>query len=194
MLIRVGGLPRPDERVLDGDSLGQVAALLRERNAVDARLARLIQRPMTSGHLGEWIAANVFDIELEASAVAAGIDGRFRSGPMQGKTVNVKWYLKREGMLDTTESPVLDYYLVLSGPPSAAVSSRGSTRPWCIEAVYLFDARQLRSEQVMRGVKRGVDSSVIKRQWTAAEIYPSVANPQLTLTPQQAEKLKLFAL
>jgi hypothetical protein len=179
---------------VDEDSLAQAAALLRKRNAIDAELARLVQRPMTSGHLGEWIAAQVFDIELEASAVAAGIDGRFRSGPLQGRTVNIKWYLKREGLLDTTESSALGYYLVLTGPPSAAVSSRGATRPWCIEAVFLFDAQQLRSEQIMRGVKRGVASSVIKQQWTAAEIYPSSTNTQLTLTPQQAKQLKLFAL
>ena len=82
---------------------------------------------MTSGHLGEWIAAKVFGSELGASAVAAGIDGRFRSGPLQGRTVNIKWYLKSEGMLETTESAALGYYLVLSGPPSAAVSSRGTT-------------------------------------------------------------------
>jgi len=135
---------------MDEDSLARAGALLRERNMIDAELARLIQRPMTSGHRGEWIAARVFDIELEDSAVAAGIAGRFRSGPLQGKTVNIKWYLKREGLLDTTESTALDYYLVLSGPPSVAVSSRGTTRPWCIEAVFLFDARQLRSEQIMR--------------------------------------------
>jgi hypothetical protein len=114
---------------VEADSLARAAALLRERNAIDAELARLIDRPMTSGHLGEWIAAHVFDIELEASAVAAGIDGRFRSGPLQGWTVNIKWYLKREGLLDTTESAALDYYLVLTGPPSAAVSSRGTTGP-----------------------------------------------------------------
>jgi hypothetical protein len=149
---------------------------------------------MTSGHLGEWIAAQVFDIELDASAVAAGIDGRFRSGPLQGQTVNIKWYLKREGMLDITESAALDYYLVLTGPPSAAVSSRGTTRPWCINAVFLFDARQLRSEQIMRGVKRTVASSVTKQQWTAAEIYPSSTNAHLAVTSQQAEQLKLFAL
>lgn len=149
---------------------------------------------MTSGHLGEWVAARIFDIELEPSAVAAGIDGHFRSGPLQGQTVNVKWYLKREGLLDTSESTVLDYYLVLCGPQSAATSSRGTTRPWCIEAVFLFDARQLRSEQIMRGVKRGVASSVIKQQWIAAEIYPSPVNVALTITPQQANQLKLFAL
>jgi hypothetical protein len=129
----------------DMDSLARAAALLRERNAIDAELALFMRRPMTSGHLGEWIAAHVFDIELEASAVAAGIDVRFRSGPLQGRTVNIKWYLKREGVLDTTESTALDYYLVLTGPRSPAVSSRGASRPWCIEAVYLFEARQVRS-------------------------------------------------
>jgi hypothetical protein len=46
----------------------------------------------------------------------------------------------------------------------------------------------------MRGVKRGVASSVAKQQWAAAEIYPSPANARVTVTPQQAEQLKLFAL
>ncbi len=149
---------------------------------------------MTSGHLGEWIAAEIFDIELEPSAVAAGIDGRFRSGALQGRAVNVKWYLKREGVLDTTDSTALDYYLVLAGPPSAAGSSRGTARPWCIRAVYLFDARQLRAEQTARGVRQGVASSVIKQQWAAAEIYPSAANPQLSITSQQTAQLRQFDL
>ncbi len=172
-------------------SIARAAALLRERNAIDVELARLIHRPMTSGHLGEWIAAQVFDIELEASAVAVGIDGRFRCSPLPGSTVNIKWYLKREGVLDTTESTELDYYLILTGPPSPAVSSKDTTRPWCIEAVYLFEARQLRSEQVARGVKSGVASSIIRQQWEAAQIYPSATNPQLTVTPQQAEQVSI---
>ena len=184
---------RWDTPVVETDSLARAATLLRERNAIDVELARLIHRPMTSGHLGEWIAAQIFDIELEASAVAAGIDGRFRSDPLQGRTVNIKWYLKREGLLDTTEFTALDYYLVLTGPPSPAVSSRDTTRPWCIEAVYLFEARQLQAEQTVRGVKRGVASSVIKKQWKAAEIYPSATNPELAVTLQQAEQLRLFA-
>lgn len=82
---------RWDTPVVEMDSLAQAATLLRQRNAIDVELARLIHRPMTSGYLGEWIAAQIFDIELEASAVAAGIDGRFRSGPLQGRTVNIKW-------------------------------------------------------------------------------------------------------
>jgi hypothetical protein len=178
---------------VDADSLERAAALLHGRNAIDAELAALIDRPMTSGHLGEWIAAQIFNIELEASATAAGIDGRFRSGALQGRTVNIKWYLKLEGVLDTTDLAALDYYLVLTGPPSAAASSRGTTRPWCIQAVFLFDAQQLRSEQIRRGVKQGVASSVIKQQWAAAEIYPAATNPQLTVTSQQAELLRLFA-
>jgi hypothetical protein len=46
---------------VDEGSLAQAASLLRERNTIDAELAGLIQRPMTSGHLGEWIAAQVFE-------------------------------------------------------------------------------------------------------------------------------------
>jgi hypothetical protein len=70
---------------MDADSLARAAALLRDRNAIDAELAELIDRPMTSGHLGEWIAAQIFNIELEASAAAAGIDGRFHSGALRGR-------------------------------------------------------------------------------------------------------------
>ena len=120
-----GALPGGTLPAVDEGSLARAAALLRERNAIDAELARLIQRPMTSGHLGEWIAAQVFDIELEASAVAAGIDGRFRSGPLQGRTVNIKWYLKREGLLDTTESTRTR---LLPGSDRAAVSGSVLTR------------------------------------------------------------------
>ena len=145
---------------MTGGQVERIASLLRERNALDERIGAIIQRPMTSGHLGEWIAAQVFGIELAASAVEAGIDGRFRAEPLHGRTVNVKWYLKREGLLDVTESPVLDFYLVLTGPLSAALSSRGGLRPWCIAAVYLFDAKRLLDELRARGVKIGVASSV----------------------------------
>lgn len=83
---------------------------------------------------------------------------------------------------------------MLAGPPSGAVSSKGTTRPWCIQAVFLFDARQLRAEQIARGVRLGVASSVTKQQWAAAEIYPSGTKPWLALTPQQAEQLSQFGL
>ncbi|CAI7976822.1 hypothetical protein FRAHR75_290069 [Frankia sp. Hr75.2] len=68
--------------------LERIAGLLRQRNALDERIAAVIDRPMTAGHLGEWIAAHIFHVELEQSAVAAAIDGRFASGPLRGRTVN----------------------------------------------------------------------------------------------------------
>lgn len=175
------------------EDIHKIASLLCERNVIDEQIATVINRPMTAGHLGEWIAAQVFDIKLETSAVTAGIDGRFRSGPLQGCTVNVKWYLKREGLIDMTESPALGYYLILTGPTSAALSSRGGRRPWCIEAVYLFDAKQLLDEQQTRRVKSGIASSVRAAQWAAAEIYPCATNGALLVSPAQVELLQLFA-
>jgi hypothetical protein len=72
------------------DEVAQIARLLIERNAIDDAIAAIIARPVATGHLGEWIASQVFDIELEQSAVTAAIDGRFGSGPLQCDTVNVK--------------------------------------------------------------------------------------------------------
>ena len=69
--------------------LEELAELLRERNAIDARIGRLINRPMTAGHAGEWIASRILDIQLEPTAVAKAIDGRFRSGPLAGRSVNL---------------------------------------------------------------------------------------------------------
>lgn len=178
---------------MDDGPVARIAEILSRRNALDEQIAAIIQRPMTAGHLGEWIAARIFGIALEASAVAPGIDGRFKSGPLQGRTVNVKWYLKREGLLDLTDWETLDFYLVLAGPASAAVSSHGSTRPWCITSVYLFDAGQVRRELLARGVRIGTASSVKAAQWAAAEIYPRPHNPLLPVTPEQAQLLRLFA-
>jgi len=176
-----------------GVELEQVARLVRERNTLDEEIAGIIGRPVATGHLGEWIAARVFRIALEASAAAPGIDGRFTTGSLQGRTVNVKWYLKREGVLDVTESAAPDYYLVLAGPSSAAASSRGGTRPWCIASVHLFDAELLLGELRTRGVEIGVASSVRVAQWEAAEVYPRANNKMLPLEPEQAGRLRLFA-
>jgi hypothetical protein len=171
----------------------RIASLLRERNVLDEQIGAILQRPMTSGHLGEWIAAQVFGIELAASAVEAGIDGRFAAGPLERCSVNVKWYLKREGLVDLTESSVPDYYLVLAGPRSAPLSSRGGLRPWRIAAVHLFDVPRLLDEQRARGVKIGTASSVRVEQWDAAEIYPRATNPALSVSSEQAMRLRLFA-
>lgn len=75
---------------------------------------------MTAGHPDEWIASRIFDIALEESAANQGFDGRFRSGPLRQSTVDIKWYMKRTGLLDISEFPGLEYDLVLAGPPSSA--------------------------------------------------------------------------
>lgn len=124
-----------DAVVMNDEPIREIAGLLHQRNAIDDKIAALTNRTMTAGHLGEWIAARIFGIELERSAVTAAIDGRFTSGPLAGQSVNVKWYPKREGLLDVTKSEALDYYLVMTGPTAAARSSRGGTRPWYIESV-----------------------------------------------------------
>lgn len=176
---------------VNGD-LPRIADLLRQRNAIDAEIAAITGRPMASGHLGEWIAAQIFWIQLADSASRKGIDGWFGTGPLAGKAVNVKWFLKREGLLDITDAADLDYYLVLAGPASTATSSRGRTRPWCIVSVHLFDARELLQQQHARGVRIGVASSVRNAQWRAAEIYASGNNPILRLQSEQESSLALF--
>ena len=179
-------------QILHEPEIATIADLLRRRNQIDAGIARIIGRPMASGHLGEWIAAQVFNIALEDSAAAPAFDGRFLSGPLTGKTVNVKWYLKQEGLLDMTESAAVDFYLVLTGPRSAAVSSRSSMRPWRIDAVYLFDAADLLARQRDRQVKIGVATGVLKAQWEAAEIFPVSRNLQFPRMAEQFDLLRLF--
>ncbi|OBH52822.1 hypothetical protein [Mycobacterium sp. E2479] len=116
--------------------LAELAVLLRERNALDTRLGRLLDRPVNTGSIGEWIAARVFGIKLEAAANAAGYDGHFTGGVLGGRTVNVKAYTKLEGVLDINPNAPLDYYLVFTGTKGAPVSSRGTLRPFCIDAVF----------------------------------------------------------
>lgn len=182
-------MPEPQDR----RDLTAIADLLRRRNEIDADIAKVIGRPMTSGHLGEWIAARIFGIVLQDSAVNPAFDGRFGGGPLNGRTVNIKWYLKQEGLLDMTESTALDFYLVLTGPRAAAASSAPLTRPWRIDAAYLFDAAGLLAQQKDRSVKAGLASSVPQARWRAAEIFPSARNPLLCLTPDQQTLLRLFA-
>ena len=123
--------------------LEQLASLLAKRNAIDKEIAGLISRRALKGHVGEWIAQESFGVKLEESAAQKGFDGRFADGPLAGKTVNVKWYGKREGILDINPDGVPHCYLVMTGPKAAAMTSRGQTLPWVITEVFLFDAPAL---------------------------------------------------
>jgi len=186
------------------NDLQLLVGLLTERNAIDERIARLIGRPAITGHIGEYIAANILDITLVNSASNRSHDGHFSVGPLAGCTVNIKFYTKQESILDLPKDADLmpeslpDYYLVLTGAKLAAMSSRGTHRPLFIESIFLFDAKKLvhqlklRANKLGKNVKIGVATSVAKQFWDEAEIYPTQRNNLLVLTNEQKNLLTLF--
>lgn len=184
---------------MDADALQRLAALIVERNALDARIAAVIGRPALPGHIGEWLAAEVFDIELAASASRKAIDGRFRGAPQPGASVNIKLYGKREGILDLSEHDPPDFYLVLTGPLSQAVDSRGAHRPLRVDAIYLFKTEpflaEIRARAAARGrvARVGTATSVRKELWERAEVYPDPTNASLGLSSEQTAALAMFA-
>lgn len=172
--------------------LDKLADLIKARNAIDDQIAAIIDRPASIGHIGEFIASQVFGIVLEESAVCKGHDGCFADGPLAGKTVNVKFYGKREFLLDVNPDGIPDYYLVLTGPKATSMTSRGGVRPLVIESVYLFASRQLLDALHERGVKLGAATSVLQGLWEAAEVYPTPRSTALDLIPEQRQALALF--
>jgi hypothetical protein len=56
-----------------------------------------------------------------------------------------------------------------------------------------FDAKHLLTELRVRGVQTDTATSVRAGQWAAAEIYPHAGSTLLTVTPEQAALLQLFA-
>jgi len=175
------------------NELEALAALLRKRKQIDVEISEIINRPSIPQHLGEFIASKIFNIRLESSATAKGIDGVFIEGPLKGKTVNIKTYGKQEGILDITLKNLADYYLVLTGPKSPPATSRGESRPVVISYVYFFEMKDLVDKIGNRGVKIGVATSVAKSYWKEAEVYPKQTNRRLELTKEQIRFLKLFS-
>jgi hypothetical protein len=177
---------------LDTSALKRLSELLETRNGISRQITAVTGRPAQIGHLGEFIASQVFDIALESSAANKGFDGRFRSGLLAGRTVDVKWYAKKEGLVDLRLDSLPDYYLVFTGPPGPAATSRGEDRPWLIEAAYLFSARPLVDALRRRAVKIGVATSVAQEFWSEAQVYPTSSAGPLVLTREQCEAIALF--
>ena len=174
------------------NELQELASLIKARNAVENAIAAVIGRPAHPGHVGEFVASRIFDIELHESAVNKGNDGRFRNGPLAGKSVDIKRYSQHEGMLAIRDDALPDYYLVLTGPKDSQGTSRGTTQPWVVEYAFLFDAHDLVQRLKQRGVKLNVATSVRQELWREAEIYPSPNNPSLRLTEAQRSMLEMF--
>jgi hypothetical protein len=95
--------------------LDELTALIHERNSLEQRISAIIGRPASIGHLGEFIPSEVFGIRLAENANHKSIDGWFQRGPLAGRSVNVKWYAKHEGLLDMCVESGPDFYLVLAG-------------------------------------------------------------------------------
>ncbi len=178
---------------MNRQELQRLASMIKRRNAIDDEIATIIGRPSLSGHLGEYVAARIFGIRLSESAVTKGIDGHFAEGGLAGRSVNIKKYGLDQGVLDIRSDAVPDYYLVLTGPRSGAASSRGTTQPWVIASVFLFEGPILVKEIRERGLKIGVATSVRRHLWSEAEIYPLPKNPALLLNAEQRALIEMFA-
>ena len=171
----------------------RLADLISRRNQVNKEIADLIGRPALTGHIGEYIASRVFNIELESSAARKGIDGRFSEGALKGQTVNIKIYGKRESLLDISFENLADFYLVMTGPQSQSMTSKGATRPIVISNVYLFKMNEFLEELGKRGIKIGVATSVARKYWDSAEIFPHQINKEFILTKNQRQLLSSFS-
>ena len=175
------------------DDLVRLSNLLKDLNDLTAQIGSIINRPAQVGHLGEFIAAKIFDITLQESASAKSIDGYFNTGALAQRSVNIKWFLKNDGLMNLARRSPPDFYLVMTGEIVAPATSRGKIRPYVIKYVYLFDGQEIGEKLQSRGVKIGIASSVRKDDWRASEIYPRQINEQLLLTQQQLAMLKLFS-
>ncbi len=178
---------------MNRQELQRLASIIKRRNAIDDEIATIIGRPSLSGHLGEFVASRIFGIRLAESAVTKGIDGRFAEGGLVGRSVNIKKYGLDQGLLDIRSDAVPDYYLVLTGPRSGAGSSRGTTQPWVIASIFLFEGPVLVKDLRERGLKIGVATSVRRQLWNEAEIYPFPKNPTLSLNAEQRAMVAMFA-
>ena len=178
----------------DGSDLQRLAELIHARNANEAAITGIIGRPALLGHIGEFIASRIFDIELEKSATNPGSDGRFRSRPRAGESVDIKMYGRREGILDINPERLPSYYLVLAGPKSSAATSPGTGRPWGIKEAFLFRAAPLVARLLERGVKVGTATSVRTGEWDRARIFPACPGTPLELTEAQQDALRRFDL
>jgi hypothetical protein len=180
--------------------LSALAALLRQRARIDQQIAAILGRPVHPGHFGEFVASAIFGVKLAPSATQKAYDGTFRSGPLAGATVNVKFRSRHTDLLniaasaDRRDHP--DYYLALEGLTRPAGSTRGEHAPLCVAQAYVFESRPLLAALAKRGVVAHLQGRTInpgRAAWRAAMVYPEAHSPCLALTDAQRDALRLFA-
>ena len=173
------------------NALRELSDLLKEQNRIHKHISLIIQRPGFAGHLAEFIAANIFDIQLNENAAQKGMDGYFNSGILAGKTVDIKYHGKHEGSLNMKPAAYPDYYLVLAGPKTYAGSSRKKEGPFTIHFVFLLESEPLVNELRKRNAKIGIATGVRKAIWDECEIFPR-PNEKYLLTDNQISLLESY--
>lgn len=174
-------------------NLPRLAELLRARNTVESNIANLLQCDVDLSHIGEQIAASIFGIRLVPTLNPNGPAGIFTQSALLGKTVDIRWYPRREGFLNIHTDPAPDYTLVLAGPKLDPNEARALVNPWIISSAYLFHMPDLLATLRARGVRVGPRVSVNSHLWEQAEIFPVQRNPTLPLSNEQRQSLQLFA-
>lgn len=175
------------------ENLEQLAMAIRNKNAVDESIARITGRPAQIGHTAEYIASTIFGVKLEQSSKTKSVNRRFTTGALRGKSVDIKWYTRMEGLLVIDPDTPPDYYLVFTGPIGSSTSSRETMHPWLISSVYLFDVNELLGQLDMDRFKPGTATSIAKQLWQEAELYPEQKNDMLVLNAEQLRLLSLFS-
>lgn len=175
------------------NSLEELAGFIKQWNAIGSQISAVTGRPALPGHIAEFVAATIFDIELLQSASQKGIDGYFKGGSLTGKSVNIKFKAKNDGNMNLTLNGPPDVYLVLAGPRVPPISSRGTTQPWVIDSIFLFDSPALIQRLIDRKVKIGDSTSVVQELWRNAQVYPESTNETFELTTEQRHAVGLFA-
>ena len=169
--------------------LSDLSNLLKKSNDQGREISKLIgNKPMHTGRIGEFIAANIFKIKLHPNARTEGSDGIFRNFPPCKNTVNIKWYTRRESILSMKKDGVEpSYYLVMTGPEKRC---KEISRPLVIRSVFLFNTEELRKDLKVE-IKRNA-TSINKGLWEKARIYPANTNKTLILTSEEKGKLEMF--
>lgn len=140
------------------DELSDFADALRRRRSADEELSRLLGHPVERWNLCELVAARALDLELARSDPKQGHLGTFRTGPLAGSRVNLRFYRVREPLRPPAPGWDCDYHVVLQGSPDAE-------EPETLQGVYLFDASSF-----LRELQRGGGRK--KEAWKEAEVFP----------------------
>lgn len=82
---------------------------------------------------------------------------------------------------------------MLAGPNATVLHSRGDPRPWHIDSVHLFNAKDLVETLREKRVKIGIATSVAKKLWDESELFPRQSCTQLLINEAQRRILELFA-